>query len=70
MFIRTIIAFIFVRNVDVVKHMSNKYIIVQIYFFNEKNSVSMRIIIIKKIHLIDNLKINILININLIESKK
>ena len=61
---------IFVRNVNVVKHMSNEYVIVFMYFFEKKNNVFVRAMIIKKNHLIDNLKINMLIDIDLIESKK
>ena len=62
---------IFVRGVKADKHSSNKYIIVFMYFPNtNKNGNFVKAMIIKKIHLIDNLKVNMLININFIESKK
>ena len=62
---------IFVRDVDSKKHFSNKYAIVFMYFFNvNKNDKSIKVMIIKKIHLIDNLKANMLLNIDFIDSKK
>ena len=70
-FIRIITFFIFVRDVDLKKHFSNKYVIIFMYFLEiNKNDKSIKIIIIKKIHLINNLKINMLLNIDLINSKK
>ena len=63
--------FIFVRDVDSKKHFSNKYVIIFMYFFEiNKNDKSIKIIIIKKVHLINNLKINMLLNIDFINSKK
>ena len=40
------------------------------YFEINKNDKSIKIIIIKKIHLINNLKVNMLLNIDFIDSKK
>ena len=63
--------FIFVRDVNSKKHFSNKYVNVFMYFFEvNKNDKSIKIIIIKKIHLINNLKVNMLLNIDFINSKK
>ena len=64
-------SFIFVRDVDLKKHFSNKYAIIFMYFFEiNKNDNSIKIIIIKKIYLINNLKVNMLLNIDFINSKK
>ena len=64
------IIFIFVRDLDVDKHMIAKYVILFIYFFDQKNNNSIKIKIIKEIHLIDNLKTNMLFENDVIEFKK
>ena len=69
--IRIIIFLIFVRDVKANKYSFNKYIITNMYIFNyNKNDVVVKAKIIQKIHLINNLKINIFFNIDFIESKK
>ena len=69
--IRKMIFSISVRDVKAKKHQSNEYVIVFIYIFDrDKNENVVKIMIIKKIHLIDNFKINMLFEIDLIESKK
>ena len=55
------------RGIKSNKHQSSKYVIISLYFFNKN------IIIItssRKIHIVDDLKINIFINMNIIISKK
>ena len=69
-FIRIMITFISVRDLDVDKHMTIEYAILFMYFFDQKNDVTVRTKIIRKIHLIDNLKTNMLLSNDVIESKK
>ena len=64
------ITFISIRELDVDKHMTIEYAILFMYFFDQKNDVTIRVKIIRKIHLIDNLKTNMLLNNDVIESKK
>ena len=49
------------------KHKISKYIISSFYLLNKNNII---ILILRKIHIINNLKIKNLININIIISKK
>ena len=69
-FIKIMITFISVRDLDVDKHMTIEYVILFMYFFDQKNDVTIKAKIIRKIHLIDNLKINMLLSNDVIESKK
>ena len=69
-FIKIIITFISIRDLNVDKHMIIEYIILFMYFSDQKNDVTIKIKIIKKIHLIDNFKINMLLNNDVINSKK
>ena len=70
-FIRKIIFSISIRDVKTKKYQFDEYVIVFIYIFDhDKDENVVKIMIIKKIHLIDNLKINMLFEIDLIESKK
>ena len=69
-FIKIMITFISIRDLDVDKHMTIEYIILFMYFFDQKNDVTIKIKIIREIHLLDNLKINMLLNNDVIESKK
>ena len=68
--IRTMIFLISIRDLNTTKYLSINYVIVLIYFNNEKNNKSMKTKIVKEIHLINELKINILIDNDFIESKK
>ena len=70
MFIKIMIIFISIRELNVDKHMIIEYIILFIYFFDQKNDVIIKIKIIKKNYLIDNFEINMLLNNDVIESKK
>ena len=69
-FIRIMITLISVRELDVDKHITVEYVILFMYFSDQKNDVTIKIKIIRKIHLIDNLKINMLLSNDVIESKK
>ena len=62
--------FISIRELDVDKHMTIEYAILFMYFFDQKNDVTIKTKIIKKIHLIDNFKTNMLLNNDVIESEK
>ena len=64
------ITFISIRDLDVDKHITTEYVILFMYFFDKKNDVIIKAKIIKKIHLIDNFKINMLLSNDVIESKK
>ena len=60
-----------IRDVKTKKYQFNEYVIVFIYIFDhDKNENVVKIMIIKKIHLIDNFKINMFFEIDLIKSKK
>jgi len=59
------------RNLDTLKHLSNKYVIVFIYFSNkDKNENFVIAKITREVYLVENLKINILIKNNLIDFEK
>ena len=64
------ITFISVRDLDVDKHMTTEYAILFMYFLGQKDGVTVRAKIIKKIHLIDNFKTNMLLSNDVIESEK
>ena len=60
-----------IRDVKTKKHQFDEYVIVFIYIFDhDKNENVVKTMIIKKVHLIDNFKINMFFKIDLIESKK
>ena len=63
--------FISIRELDIVKHMSDEYAIINIYFFEKnKNDNSVIAKITREVYLINNLKINMLINNDCINLKK
>ena len=68
--IRTMTFLISIRNLNTTKYFSIDYVIVFIYFNDEKNDKLIKTKIVKKIHLINELKINMLIDNDFIESKK
>ena len=68
--IRTMMISIFVRDFDTTQHWFNDYVIIFIYFSNKKNEIVVKTMITREIHLIDNLKINILIENDFMKSKK
>ena len=67
MFIKTIINFIIIHDLKFNKHKTSKYVIFSFYVLNEK---IIAILASRKIHIINNLKINILINMNIMMSKQ
>ena len=69
-FIRIMITFIIIRSLDVQKHIINKYVIASIYFSNTNDKDrAVKTLIIKKIHLVNNFKANILIENDILNSK-
>ena len=70
MIIRKITFFIIVRDLNLMQHEFVCYVILFIYFINTKNSAFVKIFIEREIHLVKNFKINMLINNNVIASKK
>ena len=68
--IRTMTFFITVRDLKTVKHTIDKYVCCFMYFFEKnKDDHSVFVEIVREIHLVDNLKINFLINNDILESK-
>ena len=68
--IRTMIISISIRDLDTTQHWFNDYVIIFIYFSNKKNEIVVKAMITREIHLIDNLKINMLIENDFMKSKK
>ena len=68
--IRTMTISIWIRDFDTTQHWFSDYVIIFIYFSNKKNEVVVKIMITREIHLIDNLKINMLIENDFMKSKK
>ena len=69
-FIRIMIIFISIRDLNVDKHMTVEYVILSMYFSDQKNNVTVKVKIIREIHLIDNFKTNMLLSNDVIESEK
>lgn len=68
--IRIMTTFITIRDFKTNKHLIDQYAIISMYFKNKDNlDKEIRIMIIKKIHLINNLKINILLKNDILSSK-
>ena len=68
--IRIMIILISVRELNVDKHMTTEYVILFMYFSDQKNDNLVRAKIIREIHLIDNLKTNMLLKNDVIDSEK
>ena len=69
--IKTMTFFIIVSELETTKHFTNKYVIMSMYFSDKnQNDKSATALITREIHLIDNLKINILIENDIFEFKK
>ena len=69
--IKTMISFITVRDLNVNRHSTNKYVILSMYFSDKnKDENFVKILIIREIHLIDDLKANIFIENDVLNSKK
>ena len=69
-FVRTMITSLIVRDLRTNQYQIVDYIIVFMYFIDEKNEKSTKIMIRREMHLINNLKINIFIDNNVIDSKR
>ena len=67
--IRIMTISIIVRELKVIKHIINKYACCFMYFAEEKNDRSMFVEIIRKIHLMKNLKTNLLIENDVLNSE-
>ena len=71
-YIRIIASLILVHDIDINHYLIKEYILLEIYFLDKYKSKKkkVRIKITKKAYLVDNLKAKILLNIDIIESKK
>ena len=61
--IRTMITSLIVRDLKIIKHKINEYVIISIYIYDKDDVIekSIRACFIKKMHIVDDFKINILI---------
>ena len=59
-----------IKKIEIIKYLTNKFIILNIYIFELINDKIKVIEIIMKIHLIHNFKIKLLIDINILDSEK
>ena len=67
---RIMIISLIVRDIDTNQHQINKYIINNMYFVDEKNDKFVKIMIRREIHLMNDFKINMLINNDVIDFEK
>ena len=67
LFIKIITSFIIVREIEFNKHKTSKYVITPLYFSDKNVTV---ILISREIHIVNDLKANVLININIIILEK
>ena len=67
LFIKIMTNFVIVRGIESNKHKTSKYVIIPLYFSDENVTA---ILTSREIHIINNFKTNVLININIIISKK
>ena len=68
--IRIMTISISIRDFDTTQHWFSDYVITLIYFSNKKNEIVVKTMITREIHLIDDLKINMFIENDLMKSKK
>ena len=60
-----------VREIDSAQHMTNKYIMIYIYILRTLSSNEVTVVHIhQKVHIIDNLKVKLLMKINILMSEK
>ena len=69
-FVRIMTTLLIVRDLSTNQYQIVDYVIVLMYFINEKNDKSTKIMIRWEMHLINNFKINMLINNDIIDSKR
>ena len=67
LFIKTIISFVIIREIEFNKHETSKYVITSLYFFGENVTA---ILTSREIYIINDFKTNVLINMNIIISEK
>lgn len=67
LFIKIITNFIIIRGIVFNKYEISKYVIIFFYFFDENVTIMLTS---REIHIVDNLKTNVLIDMNIIISKK
>ena len=67
LFIKIMINFVIVREIGFNKHKTSKYVIILLYFPDENVIV---MLISREIHIVDDLKTNVLININIMILEK
>ena len=70
LFIRIMITSFTIRKIVIDQHQTSEYVIASMYFLDQKNDKIVKIIIRREIHLINNLKINMLIDNDVIDSEK
>ena len=68
--IRKITSSLYIKDFELTMHDINKYVLILIYIFVIKNNVKILNRIYKNIYFVDNLKIYILLNNNVINLKK
>ena len=68
-FIRIMISSFQIRDLNINRHESWKYIICDIHMFDTKNDQKITSLFKREIHLVDNLKVNMLLNNDIIEFK-
>ena len=68
--IKTMITLISIRKLKTTKHMTNKYVILSMYFEDIKTNKFVKTIITRKIHLVKDFKTNLLIENDILNSKK
>ena len=59
-----------IRKIEIIKYLTNEFVILNIYIFELINSKIEMIEIIVKVHLVYNLKIKLLIDIDILDSEK
>ena len=65
--IRTMTTSLSVRGLSIYKHDFNEYALVDFYFENTKNEKSIRAHFRRELHLVDDLKVNVLVEMNVLE---
>ena len=61
---------IMIREIETIKYLTNEFIILNIYIFRLINNKIEMIEIITKIHLIHNLKIKLLVDVDVLDSEE
>ena len=67
--IKTITNIVTIKEIDINKYIIFVYIILRIYLSDRKGTKTVNIYIIRKVYIVENLKIKIFIGVNIIESE-